>query len=139
MEDKDREELRVRNDSVDGDINRDNDSKLDQSTADHDGSKSDQDTIGHHDKRILSEAEAKALLAEETRKTQQNLSKAGEKNKKLLVIAIVVAVAICAIGIGMALVLRNKGDQSGSRPAEYPSQSQTEVKDPRAFTGLEKV
>lgn len=77
----------------------------------------------------ISEAEAKMLLAEETRKTHQKLQEADRKNKKMLAIVIAVAVAIVAVGIGIAVILGGKKDDE-PQDTDQNDQSQVEDKKP---------
>lgn len=63
-------------------------------------------------RRPISEAEAKALLMEETQKTEKKLAKAHKNNKKIAIIAVVVAVVLCAAGLALAFMMGNNGDES---------------------------
>lgn len=92
----------------------------------------DGSTAGGYKGRTISEAEAKMLLAEETRKTHQKLNEADKKNKKLLIIAIIVAVVVCAIGVGIAVVLGSKGDKGSTQDnTKEPGQSQVDTEKPK--------
>lgn len=64
-------------------------------------------------RRPISEAEAKALLMEETQKTEKKLAKAHKNNKKIVIIAVVVAVVLCAAGLALAFMMGNNDDEAG--------------------------
>lgn len=80
---------------------------------------------------VISEAEAKMLLMEETRKTHQKLNDANKKNKKLLAIVIVVAIVICVAGVGIAVILGgNKGNNDQTQSSGSTDQSQVDTSKP---------
>lgn len=54
-------------------------------------------------KKQLSEAEARALLAEVTMETEQKLQKAAKSNRKIIGV-IVAVVAVCVAGLVIVLV-----------------------------------
>lgn len=66
----------------------------------------------------ISEAEARALMMEETRKTQQKLDKASKSNRKVLVIAVVVALVLCAAGAVLAIMMGNRTDETDKKPSD---------------------
>lgn len=62
-------------------------------------------------RKPMTEAEAKALLMEETRKTEKKLEKAHKSNRKLVIMVIVVAAVLCVAGVALALILGGKKDE----------------------------
>ncbi len=62
-------------------------------------------------RRPMSEAEAKALLMEETQKTEQKLAKAHKNNQKIAIIAVIIAVVLCVAGVVLALVIGNRTEE----------------------------
>ncbi len=57
-------------------------------------------------KMSLSEAEARALLQQETQRVQGQLTPNHQKNKKLVVIVVVILVLLILIGVGFAMVMQ---------------------------------
>lgn len=62
-------------------------------------------------RRPMSEAEAKALLMEETQKTERKLAKAHKNNQKIAIIAVIIAVVLCVAGVVLALVIGNRTEE----------------------------
>lgn len=58
-------------------------------------------------KKQLSEAEARALLAEVTMETEQKLQKAAKSNRRIIGV-IVTAVLVCVAGLVIVLVMRGE-------------------------------
>ncbi len=87
--------------------------------------------------KTISEAEAKLLLIEETRKANQSLQAQEKKNRKTLVAVIVIAVVLCAAALVFALVIGKGHEDSGvSNPSpSQPTQPTTPVVDDNTDTG----
>lgn len=68
---------------------------------------SESDTASVSKPLPISDTEARLLLQEETRKTQQTLHDQEQKSKKLLKIVIVIAVILCLAGLIFALVMQS--------------------------------
>lgn len=84
-------------------------------------------------RKPISEAEAKALLMEETHKTEKKLEKAHKDNRKVMIIVIIVAVVLCAAGLIFALVMGSKNEENGKAENDLPVISAgEEAKEPDA-------
>lgn len=59
-------------------------------------------------KPIISEEEARQLLAEDKARLEKGWEKAEKRRKRIAVMAVVIAVVVCVIGLVMVLVMKNK-------------------------------
>lgn len=59
-------------------------------------------------KPIISEEEARQLLAEDKARLEKGWEKAEKRRKRIAVMAAAIAVVVCVIGLVMVLVMKNK-------------------------------
>lgn len=64
----------------------------------------------------ISEEEAKRLILEDKRRTEQSLRESNQKGKKIMVMVLVVAAILCVLGVVFAMMIGGQENESSNNP-----------------------